>query len=130
MSERRKTNPARIVFIGIAGILITSLFIVGCGWDEDSLIPDPDLRAEIEYELGKSAGATITTADMATLIRIQAGRADISDLTGLEHAINLTDLYLRGSNITDISPVAELTNLTSLDLERNNITDISPVAES
>ncbi len=51
-------------------------------------IPGPNLRAVIENNLGKVSGAPITTADMATLTRLEARNANISDLTGLEHATN------------------------------------------
>ncbi len=101
-------------------------------------IPDPSLRAEIESALNKQAGDPITATDMANLTRLEAPNANISNLTGLEHATNLTELILgdqfvegvwRNSNsISDISPVAGLTNLTSLDLGINSISDISPVA--
>ena len=91
-------------------------------------IPDANLRAKIEEALGKPSGATISTADMAKLTRLEAKNANISNLTGLGAAINLTSLSLRGNNISDISAVARLTNLTSLSLTSNNISDISPLA--
>ena len=91
-------------------------------------IPDPYLRAAIEAELGKASGATITTADIANLPELRAEDADITDLTGLEHATNLISLSLDRNNISDISPLAGLTNLISLSLDRNNISDISPLA--
>ena len=103
-------------------------------------IPDPNLRAKIETALGKAAGATITTADMATLTTLYASRFDImmddgmgiaddiSNLTGLEHATNLTNLYLGGNSISDISSVAGLTNLTALELWDNNISDLSALS--
>ena len=90
-------------------------------------LPDPNLRAAVETALGKAAGDTITVADMETLIALHE-RPNISDLTGLEHATNLTRLVLWDNNITDISPLAGLTNLTWLDLSINNISDISPLA--
>ena len=98
-------------------------------------IPDPNLRAAVETALGKASGATITAADMATLTRLEAPNANISDLTGLEHATSLTRLGLGGeivgskdvnsNTISDLSPLAGLTNLTSLDLWGNNVSDIS-----
>ena len=65
---------------------------------------------------------------MARLTRLDAQNANISDLTGLEHATNLKYLYLDRNAITDISAVAGLTNLTRLSLGRNSISDISAVA--
>ena len=86
-------------------------------------IPDPNLRAAVEAQLGKAAGDTITTDDMVNLTELIARNANISNLAGLEHATNLTDLRLRDNNISDISSLSGLNNLTD-----NNISDISPVA--
>ena len=91
-------------------------------------IPDPNLRAELENALDKAPGAIITVADMAALTMFFAGEANISDLTGLEHATNLTILWLTTNNISDISPLAGLTQLTNLWLDSNSISDISPLA--
>ncbi len=88
-------------------------------------IPDPNLRAAIETELGKASGATITADDMAALTRLEAPEAGISNLTGLESATNLTGLYLESNAITDISVLAGLPNLTRLALGYNAITDHS-----
>ncbi len=91
-------------------------------------IPDPNLRAKIETALGKASGAPITTADMAALGSLDATNANISDLTGLEHATNLTNLFLWENNISDISPLSGLTNLTEIKIGHNMISDISAVS--
>ena len=101
-------------------------------------IPDPNLRAAIEAKLGKASGATIATNDMATLTILFAPNANISDLTGLEHATNLTKLnlgdveeegrFINSNSVSDISPLAGLTQLTLLGLENNSIANISPLA--
>ena len=91
-------------------------------------IPDPNLRDYIERVLNKAAGDPITVTEMATLTFLDPWGEDIRDLTGLDHAINLTDLNLNRNSISDISPVAGLTNLTSLHLGGSSISDISPVA--
>ena len=101
--------------------------------------PDLNLRAAVETALGKTSDDTITVADMAALTRLEAPNANISDLTGLEHATNLTDLFLgdthvegegwiNSNSIKDLSPLAGLTNLTWLNLSQNNITALSPLA--
>ena len=59
-------------------------------------IPDSNLRAEIEKALGKASGATITAADMPNLTHLEARNTNITDLTGLESATNLTELNLGG----------------------------------
>ena len=101
-------------------------------------IPDSNLRAAVEKTLGKASGAAITVADMATLTRLEARNANITDLTGLEHATNLTELllgaevvdnsWINSNSISDLSPLVGLTNLTWLNLEFNSISDISPLA--
>ena len=91
-------------------------------------IPDPNLRAAIAIELGKAANTPTTVNELATLTRLAERNANISNLTGLESATNLTTLDLDENNITDISPVIGLTNLTWLLLGSNNISDISVLA--
>ena len=90
-------------------------------------IPDPNLRAVIENALGKVSGATITTADMATLTRLDANEAGISDLIGLEHATNLRDLHLWSNSVSDLSSLAGLTKLTGLYLGGSSASDLSPL---
>jgi internalin A len=96
---------------------------VNVRFDNSVNIPDPNLRAAIEAELGKAAGDTITVADMESLTTLEADRADISDLTGLEAAINLTELRLDANNISDISALSGLANLTRLRLSHNPISE-------
>ena len=92
-------------------------------------IPDPALRADIEEELDKNPGDTITEAEMLTLTTfITPYQAGIADLTGLETAENLQLLALYDNNISDISALANLTNLTELTITDNNISDISALA--
>ena len=91
-------------------------------------IRDPNLRAAIATTLGKPPSAPFVRAHIPALTELYAPEANISDLTGLESATNLTSLTLHNNNISDISAVAGLTNLTFLSLWDNNISDISAVA--
>ena len=91
-------------------------------------IPDPNLRAVIEDTLGKAPGAPITAEEMATLTRLVANNRGIQDLTGLEFAINLDDLYAPDNQISDLSPLSELTNLRVLNVWHNPIESLSPIA--
>ena len=93
-------------------------------------IPDPNLRTVLETALGKASGAPITADEMATLTRLDASEAGISNLTGLEDTINLIWLSLGGNNISDISALTGLTNLSWLNLKGNDISDISPLVEN
>ena len=88
-------------------------------------IPDANLRAAIEAARGKDSGAPITAAELATLDSLETNDADITDLTGLEIAVNLTYLSLNDNDITDISALSGLTNLTVLTLIRRKSGGIS-----
>ena len=91
-------------------------------------IPDANLRAVIERALDKPAGAIITNAEMATLTNLEGGRVNIRDLTGLEFAINLTELHLRSNQLSDLSPLAGLTKLKWLNIRESGVIDLSPLA--
>ena len=95
---------------------------------ETVTIVDANLRAAINAALDKPANARLTTDEMATLTHLEANNLDISDLTGLETAINLTHLSLSHNLISDLSPLTTLTRLHHIGLEDNTISDISPLA--
>ena len=90
-------------------------------------IPDVNLRAAIEAEFNKAPGDIITAAEMATLERLELNNKDISDLTGLEFAINLNWLNLSDNNISDLSPITGLFRLSELRFHRNPVLDLSPL---
>ncbi|RKU34202.1 hypothetical protein C6496_20640 [Candidatus Poribacteria bacterium] len=90
-------------------------------------IPDTNLRTAIAEALGKSPNAPITVEEMEELEELVAHNKDIRDLTGIQFAINLTNLDLRGNQINDISPVANLTTLGALVLRGSPVSDISPI---
>ena len=90
-------------------------------------IPDPNLRSAVVSELGNSTDQ-ITTADMSRLTSLESTRTTMSNLAGLESAINLNDLNLWGNAITDITPLSGLKNLTNLNLGGNAIKDITALS--
>ena len=91
-------------------------------------IPDPGLRAAIAQALDKAPGETITRAEMEALVELQAGGRGITDLRGIEFAINLTELWLSFNSLSDLSPLGSLINLTELSLWDNGLSDISPLS--
>ena len=89
-------------------------------------ISDANLRAVLESALGKSAGATITQLEMATLTSLDASNSSISVLTGIGRAVNLTTLSASNNSIADVTALGTLVELRSLDLWGNfSISDIS-----
>ena len=115
--------------------LIIALFVVinaAYAEDAEEWMPDPNLRDAVRQELEIDANTPLTKADMLELVALDTLRLQItekiSDLTGLEYAINLEFLLLPQNRIQDIRPLANLTKLTFLDLGGNAISDISPLA--
>ena len=99
------------------------------GGDENNVdIPDANLRAVIADSLGKARDEPITRTEMATLTRFKAQQANIRDLTGLQFATNLTELWLNDNEITELSTLCDLTKLTDLVLYTNTISDISALS--
>lgn len=86
---------------------------------------DENLKAAIQDNLG--VARDIYKSDMERFVELDLSYYDITDLTGLEHAVNLVDIYLYNNNIADISPLANLTKLTFIDLENNQISDVKPL---
>ncbi len=112
--------------------------VVNCQPPLTVSIPDANLRAVIEDNLGKTRGAPITTAEMASLSlrRLEAPNKNISDLTGLEFAINLRwlnlgtesvdNILVNSNSISDISPLAGLTLLQELWFSGNDLSGALP----
>ncbi len=130
-------NPGtNTVSVSAAGIEGTVTFNAVAGAPVD--IPDANLRAAIETALKVSPGTPIISSEMETLTRLEAQNTNISDLTGLEGATNLTTLNLghvyeggrpiNSNSLSNISLLAGLTNLTELRLGFNLIENISPLA--
>ena len=93
--------------------------------DPSTWMPDANLRTAVRSALGLGNNDTLTQAGMANLTGLTARNAQISSLTGLEHATNLTSLDLRDNTISNISALSGLTNLESLKLKGNNISSVS-----
>ena len=110
------------VFITIFGLnLVASA--------QEVSIPDPNLAAAVRKAFSLPPEEPITQQLMLELTNLSAPRAQISDLTGLEHARNLMNLNLDRNQISDIGPLAGLTELEILSLASNQISDISALAE-
>ena len=90
-------------------------------------IPDTNLRAAITEALSKNPNTPITVADMEGLGKLHAADRGIQDLTGIQFAINLSELILWDNQISDLSPLAGLINIRHLELNDNPVSDLSSV---
>ncbi|WP_446812261.1 hypothetical protein ACH50O_23020 (plasmid) [Methylomonas sp. 2BW1-5-20] len=78
------------------------------------LIPDQALRQAINLALGRNSMDSLNKGLLAQLTSISAIGKGISDLTGLQYAVNLQSANFNGNNLTSVAPVSGLTQLTSL----------------
>ena len=123
-------------------LFLEALYPARAAPNDPVTIPDAVLRSRIENALLKSAGATITEADMATITNLTTGAGhDIRELTGLEYAVNLKELrFLRSGYPTqaqlnarprwdadDLAPISKLTKLEWLEFQGIVIFDMTPI---
>ena len=92
-------------------------------------IPDPNLRVALRESLNLPPGVPLTSAAIRSLTSLDAGDRGIVDLTGLEHATELTLLIIPRYQITNLAPIAALTKLEFLAIADNPISDIIPLSK-
>lgn len=82
-------------------------------------IPDKLLRETILASLNKPATSDLTIEDMekvTTIVIPNNISLQVSSLSGLEYATNLSQIYLVQSNVVDFSPLEALSSLVYVDL--------------
>ena len=106
--------------------LLLTFVLGGVAFAQVVDIPDPNLNRLIRQELNIPASRHITQADMLRLTGLPWSDEGISDLTGLEHAINLNFAVLAGNPIKDFTPISSLPRLEVLNIAgiRTNTLDV------
>lgn len=87
-------------------------------------IPDNALEDAIRRTL-REWDRELTANDLAKLTLLEAQNAGISDLRGLEHAVNLKKLDLSDNQVAVLDPLKALTKLEHLNLKWNRITNVT-----
>jgi len=85
------------------------------------LVPDNNLRTAINTALGRNAMDSLDRSELLRLTDLTAAGMAISDLTGLEWALNLQTADLRNNNIISTAPIYNLTQLTTALLDGNPV---------
>ena len=102
---------------------------ITCGASaQEAWMPDANLRQVIRESLELPDDVLFTQLEIKRLTELDAQDRQITNLTGLEHAINLTWLNLGVNEIRDLSPLAGLIHLEYLWIYVNPLSDISPLA--
>ncbi|MHC4533078.1 MAG: leucine-rich repeat domain-containing protein [Planctomycetota bacterium] len=108
-----------IINIGAYGA--TSQASMSSPTQEPVYFADADIKASVELVIGVNDPTPTNMLALTVLdFRTRGWRnGEISDLTGLEYAKNLSQLWLSYNQISDISALAGLMNLFNLDLRGN-----------
>lgn len=104
----------------------TSVFYTSALAQEVLHFSDSRLEAAVRQALGRPTGI-LTSTDLARLETLEAPRQNITNLSGLEYAVNLQKLNLYQNKVEDLTGLAGLTRLRFLNLAGNCIGDISPL---
>jgi len=109
----------------LCAVFVSWCLLVPALAEDPVYFADASLKAAVEEHLWVSDP---TPTDMLALTSLSAVLHGITDITGLDCAVNLQDLNLRHNGIRDISPLAGLTALEELDLSRNKAADLTPLS--
>ncbi len=90
-------------------------------------MPDASLRRTVRHTLKLDPDDSLTQQAMQGLTKLEASVALIKDITGLEHATELTNLVIHNNQISDLTPIAKLTTLTTFNAHHNRIKDLTPI---
>ena len=96
---------------------LSFLFITSLSFGQTTFVPDDAFESRLQ-QLGLDSGPLddlVLTANINTLEDFSPGNFTITDITGLQDFIALTDLSLN-DEIADLTPVQGLVNLESLSI--------------
>ncbi|PCS07822.1 hypothetical protein RU86_GL001879 [Lactococcus piscium] len=92
---------------------------------KEIVFPDQVVAQQIRKELGLPSDSPITEEDMSHLIDIYL--SGVSNIEGLQYAVNLTGIGIQKSGTVSLEPLRNLTKMTSIGLYKTEISDISPL---
>ncbi len=87
------------------------------------------LQAEVNEELGRAENTVITLADLVGLTRLIANNnTTLSDLSGLEEAVNLIRLELSHTGVSDLTTLSGLTKLEALRFNNTSVDSLQTLS--
>lgn len=117
MSERFKKSPriAHLPVIAFAMmIMVTAIPVAFAAADDPVIFNDANFEAALKADgVDGNGDETITEGEMATLaIDLNYAAKEILDITGIQHATNLTSIDLSDNTIRDISALSAFSGIT------------------
>ncbi|MGM0238579.1 leucine-rich repeat domain-containing protein [Enterococcus sp. AZ103] len=104
--------------------------VVAADATQDSWMPDKNLQKIVGDQL---SNPDFTQADMANLTNLSISSAEITDLTGISYATNLTSLDINNTDLSNTKNLAEigtLSKLQTLTVTNDNLSDVSLLQNS
>lgn len=111
---------------GEQGTAFDAKFRVAAG-AQTALFQAPQLVAHVEAALGAGLSGPHLAREFRQLRHVAVAEGGVSDLNGIENAINLRILRLPGNEIRDVTALSGLHQLAELDLSGNQVRDIAPL---
>jgi len=104
-------------------VLFLSFLIVACKKEEDPTdndllveVPDAELRDIIRETLNIGNNDALTESVMASITSLNINNSLVTNITGLEKAVNLETFLARNTAIVDMAPISKLTSLKEIDM--------------
>lgn len=127
-----KVMKISVMIVLLMSRISSSLFLIkaeegGSGYTFSETFPDENLAQAVADSLGKTVNDQINQFDIDNTTFLWINQRGISDLSGIEHFINLDILDISNNQIKDINPLSNLINLSRLYIDNNQINDVSPL---
>jgi hypothetical protein len=115
---------------------------LGCDGKDNNCNVEIDEAEDVEFaadklgewvkdRLGLAPGDTVINSDFCGVDFLDLScLGDVTDIHGMEYAIDLTHLELDDGQISDISPLSGLTKLKMLKININQIEDLQPLVDN
>ena len=129
----RATDPEGLEVFQRFSVFVSTTEIPVTDVPAETWMPDANLRAAVRRAIGLVPNDALTQQAMQALTSLRYLGPDLSDnqkitdLTGLEYALNLEHLDLYMHLISDIRPLERLAKLRSLWFAGNKISNIRPL---
>ena len=109
--------------------VVIALLVVGAiGAGAQGVInfADPDLEALVRTAINRPRGFVYPSHLLGgVLVELDASASNISNLGGLQYALELEVLDLSGNSVRNIDPLQSLTNLREFDLSNNRVNNVA-----
>ncbi|MBQ1466011.1 MAG: leucine-rich repeat domain-containing protein [Eubacteriaceae bacterium] len=119
MAEGEDTDPDQILSDPGFDLNTVDEGILSAWYASDIYVPDEALRRALQ---SAARAENLTVEAMFSLpTSLDLSSLGISDLTGLEYAINVTELNISGNTVSSLYPIRNLYNLKKLDYSSNQV---------